>query len=133
MSERITLKVEGLAELEARLVALGGSGARRALRRGLRAMGNVVRDAARDKSPVSTGTLRKSIVTMDAGMTPGGWSFSVQLRSGGFYGRFLEFGTSKMAAHPFMRPAAESAYIKAIEAFRTVASDAIEMEWMRRS
>ena len=33
-----------------------------------------------------------------------------------FYGRFLEFGTSKMAAKPFLRPAYDAARAKALQA-----------------
>lgn len=33
-----------------------------------------------------------------------------------FYGRFLEFGTSKMAAKPFIRPAYDAARLKALQA-----------------
>ena len=33
-----------------------------------------------------------------------------------FYGRFVEFGTSKMAAKPFLRPAYDAARAKALKA-----------------
>lgn len=33
-----------------------------------------------------------------------------------FYWRFLEFGTSKMAARPFLRPAYDAARLKALQA-----------------
>lgn len=37
--------------------------------------------------------------------------------SPGVYGKFVEFGTHKMAAHPFMRPALAAAGQAAVEAF----------------
>ena len=33
-----------------------------------------------------------------------------------FYGRFVEFSTSKMAAQPFLRPAYDAAIAKALKA-----------------
>jgi HK97 gp10 family phage protein len=39
-------------------------------------------------------------------------------KSHAFYGRFVEFGTSKMAAQPFLRPAYDAARSKAIDAAR---------------
>lgn len=45
-----------------------------------------------------------------------------------FYWRFLEFGTSKMAARPFMRPAFEAKKVAAVAAFSTVMGPRIEKE-----
>jgi len=47
-----------------------------------------------------------------------------------FYWRFLEFGTSKMAARPFMRPAFEAQKTTAIDVFRdTLAASVAEAIW----
>jgi len=61
----------------------------------------VAADAKTD-APVKTGKLRDSIIT------------EVQAKQGlvkvmKFYGLFIEYGTKKMAAKPFLRPAAEKA------------------------
>ena len=133
MSDSMSIKVDGLADLEAQLLELGSAGAKRSVRKGLRAMSNVVRDEARRRAPVETGLLQKSIRTADTGITATGWSFAVDVRDQAFYGRFLEYGTSKMAARPFMRPAAESAAAPAVEAFQEVTAAAIEAEWDKRS
>lgn len=101
----------------------------------LRKAGNVVKKDAQRRVHVKSGTLRENIivtaskknnVTHEIGMdvtirykakkykdTKGNRKKG---RVGGkyknygplFYGRFLEFGTSKMPAYPFMRPAFES-------------------------
>lgn len=57
---------------------------------------------AKAKTPVLTGTLRRSIhsVFSNGGLT-GIVGPSV------LYGKFVEFGTRRMGARPFMRPAAE--------------------------
>ena len=132
MSDGTRMEIQGLRALEARLTQLGGPAARRAVRRGLRGMGQVVREAVRERAPVDRGTLRRSVQIKDTGITPSGWSFAVQLRPAGFYGVFLEFGTSRMAARPFMRPAVESAAGRAGEAFRTATAAAVEQAWERR-
>lgn len=58
---------------------------------------------AKAKAPVKTGTLRRSIhsVFSNGGLT-GIVGPSV------LYGKFVEFGTRRMGARPFMRPAAEA-------------------------
>lgn len=58
---------------------------------------------AKAKVPVKTGTLRRSIhsVFSNGGLT-GTIGPSVS------YGKFVEFGTRRMGARPYMRPAAEA-------------------------
>lgn len=57
---------------------------------------------AKEKVPVKTGTLRRSIHSVfENGGLRGIVGPSV------LYGKFVEFGTRRMGARPFMRPAAE--------------------------
>lgn len=77
-----------------------------------RAGANVVRDEAKRRVPVKLGRLRKSLgTTRRRSRDRNEVVFSVSPRKGGkndgFYGRFIELGTSKMSAKPFLRPAAE--------------------------
>jgi HK97 gp10 family phage protein len=62
---------------------------------------------------VDTGTLRRSIASVfsNGGLT-GVVGPSV------FYGKFIEFGTRRMGARPFMRPAAEAVLPKFAEAVK---------------
>lgn len=60
------------------------------------------------------GQLRDSL-TMSVRPRPGRVSAAVGPGPEGFYGRFLEFGTVKMAARPFMRPAFDAGSEDAIE------------------
>jgi HK97 gp10 family phage protein len=48
-----------------------------------------------------------------------------------FYWRFLEFGTSKMAARPFLRPAFAARRIQALEVFRVRLSQRLMVEAQR--
>lgn len=78
----------------------------------IRAGSNVVRDEARRLAPIDTGNLKKSIATIRRKGDKNTIQFSVTPSKGGknngWYAHFLEFGTSKMAASPFLRPAFES-------------------------
>lgn len=68
---------------------------------------------AKAKAPVRTGTLRRSIHTV---LSNGGMSAAVGPSV--LYGKFVEFGTRRMGARPFMRPAAESVLPKFTAAIR---------------
>ena len=60
-----------------------------------------VEGIAKMLAPVDTGALRNSLQTEQ--QKPGTW----WVHDGVEYGIYQEFGTHKMAAHPFMVPAAE--------------------------
>jgi len=104
-------------------------GLTQALRKGMAP----VRKSAKAKAPVDTGALKKAITVRTnskLGRREGGAAVQLGIRGGAkeyannaqnrregragksyeqggnqFYFRFLEFGTSKMAARPFLRPA----------------------------
>lgn len=77
----------------------------------IRASANVVRDRAREIVPIDTGTLKKSIRSIQRKAKQGEVMFSVTPSKGGknsgWYAHFIEFGTSKQVAQPFLRPAFE--------------------------
>ncbi len=77
-----------------------------------RAGANVIRDDARSRVRKKTGRLKKSIGLIKRKSKRTEVIFTVSPRIGGrndgFYGRFLEFGTSKLAPVPFMRPALDN-------------------------
>lgn len=63
------------------------------------------------------GQLRDS-VTMTVSAAPDHALAAIGPGPEGFYGRFLEFGTVRMAARPFMRPAFDGSAPRAIETMR---------------
>lgn len=85
----------------------------------------VVRKAARQNAPVDSGNLQAAIVMKRERDTPLTEEYIVTIRQGrtrdtkagksgkgpkgkdAFYARFVEFGTVKMPARPFLRPALE--------------------------
>lgn len=62
-----------------------------------------IRDDARKLVPQDTGTLHANIVANVTSMSAEIGVFDKDV----FYGQFVEFGTSKQRAQPFMTPAAE--------------------------
>jgi HK97 gp10 family phage protein len=126
----VTDKVEGLAELDRFLATLPDVIQRRMLSSSLRAAAKPVMEQARENvrrnfgtSARYSGVLEQGIVTAKA-RTGLAARMNVKTRKSRgeslshingvrkprgrdpFYGRFLEFGTSKMAAKPWLRPAA---------------------------
>lgn len=121
----VDLEITGLAELESRLQDIAGPGARRALSKGLRQGANVVLAEARRRVRKKTGATAKATKTKNEGQSGQDLTFSVGTN---YVGRFLEFGTSKMPAYPFLRPAAEAKAAEAVEVARDVTLAAIEVE-----
>lgn len=128
-----------LAAFEQRLLQMGTTVARAAGRKALRQGANVILHEARLLVKAGhpafpekiTGLMARSLYTHDRGILGDNIVFSVDLKKMAFYGRFVEFGTSRSRAYPFMRPAAEG---KAQEAVRVIADTlqgVIELSWGR--
>lgn len=125
----IDLPVTGLADLESRLLELGRNGGKRSLRKGLRAGANVVLVDARRRVRKKTGATAKATKVKDQGVKFEEMTFSLVTS---YVGRFLELGTSKMPAYPFIRPAMAARAQAAVEATRDVTLAAIEVEASKR-
>jgi HK97 gp10 family phage protein len=153
----VTVKIDGLAEVMARMSALPqeiAGGNKSPLLVTLRRMGSRIAKDAQSRVPVDTGTLRDNIITSRlpkkrraAGEE--GVEVTVRYKAKGykdnarnrrlgrvggdyknygplFYAKFLEFGTSKMQARPFMTAAFEANKGALPEIFKTEMSRAIE-------
>ncbi|MET0548542.1 MAG: HK97-gp10 family putative phage morphogenesis protein [Xanthomonas sp.] len=125
------LQVLGLAELEQSLLQLAEPAARRALRKGMRRGAIVIRNDARARVRVATGRLRRAIRSRERSDEQGWIRIAIEVPRSAFYGRFGEYGTSKMAAWPFMRPAAESKTEEAVTAMRDAIAEAVTLEMQR--
>lgn len=71
------------------------------------------------KQTFTPGTLRRAVYQAFADKESGDGKASYRIswnKSHAFYGRFVEFGTSRMAAKPFLRPAYDAARAKALQA-----------------
>lgn len=106
------VEIEGVEELEAQLKALASEiNTAEALETALRDGGEIVQSAIQSSAPVRTGQLTGSITISKQGREK--HSIRVGPSGRGFYGRFREYGTSKMAAQPFMRPAFDGVRVEA--------------------
>lgn len=141
------MQLQGFAELAKALKELGPRIAKNGLRAATSAGAAVIRNEARSRAPVDTGEMRKDIQMKRERDTQGGdtfaASYSVFVRSGkksrmsgkarnidkdSFYWKFIEFGTSKMAAKPFLRPAFEAQKEKAVDAIGKKLDERIQKE-----
>lgn len=122
-----TKNLTGFKELAAALRALPERVAKNGLHAAVGAGARVIRNSARTRAPKDTGEMAKDIQIKRERGQQGGDTFvarySVFVLTGkksrlkgkkrnvqrdSYYWRFVEFGTSKMAARPFMRPAFEA-------------------------
>lgn len=144
----ISAQVRGLPNLKAELAAIVPKLRVRALRNALAAGARVVQRQARANAPVlkaslrapyrTPGTVRKAIVvrTSRLARSKGNVGVFINVRpakrgqrgakskTDPFYWRWLEFGSAKMAARPFLQPAAQR-LVEALEVFKAKIGPAI--------
>lgn len=111
----MSVEIKGLEELIKKLTSIPNKLEKKVIRSAVRQGANVIKSKAQEYVPVDKGELKKSIKVSGARSKPGVIAFRIRpvgSKKKGisvFYGRFQEFGTSKMAAQPFMRPAYDEA------------------------
>ena len=140
-----TVHIDGLKELDQALQQLPDRLARNGLRASVYAGAKVVRDEAKLRAPKAVqalgkdqpppGTLKRSVIMKQIRELSGQdrQTFFVTVRHGkkhrkqgkkgnlsqdAWYWRFIEFGTRKMAARPFLRPALDSKRVEAAMAMK---------------
>lgn len=133
MASSVTVKVEGLRELGERMKGLSEDMNNRIARAATAAGAVVIRDAAKQKAPVRTGNLKKNIIVkrLPKGESSLTSEHIVTVRKGkltkkqqasglndAFYAQFVEYGTAKMPAQPFLRPAYDQNKEKAVQAIK---------------
>jgi len=153
MAKVETVRIEGLAQLDRALKELPQRIANRGLRASVYAGAKVIRDEARSRAPKAAqslgpkqpppGTLKRSVIMKHIRELSGGGrqTFYVLVRHGkkyrnqgkrgnlsqdAWYWRFVEFGTVKMSARPFLRPAFDMKKNDALTAIKTRLAERIE-------
>lgn len=96
-----TVTIRGMDEVIARLKALDPA-MQAAARDGLEKGGEVMEAKIQAGCPVDTGKLKASIKR--GPVTGGGAKLKVEVKTEVDYASYVELGTSKMIARPFMRP-----------------------------
>ena len=152
------VKVEGLSQIHKALSELGRKVSNKIAVKAMREGGKIVREQARQNAPVLSqrtpyrraGTLKKAIKSSTKVLKNGKIGTVIRVkeltakqietfkvRSGKkgalnpkdpYYWRFLEFGTSKMPARPYLRPAFEQTKEKAATEIIKTLKDGIESE-----
>lgn len=115
VTTRGSFKVDGLADLVRTLEDMPKAIRQKALDKGTKEGAKVIQAAAIANAPHDTGKLRENIVVRKRKGTLFDAEHSVVIRKQGkasnarnaFYAFFLEYGTSKQPAKPFMRTAFE--------------------------
>jgi len=141
-----SMNLTGFREMAKKLKELGPRIAKNRLRRANSAGAAVIRDDARERVQVRTGETKRDIQIKRERDQRGDdlvVSHSVYVRSGkksriagrarnvdkdSFHWIFLEFGTAKMRAFPFLRPAFESKKEAAVEAVGKSLDEGIQAE-----
>ncbi len=123
-----TFRIEGVAQLAAQLgkvgKSLGGSG----LEATFLKQANVIASDAQRRAPLLTGALKKSIIARmldKRGNNPRAAIAAVD-RKKAPHAHLVEFGTSKMAAHPYFRPAVDANLSGAAKAVETDLRKSVE-------
>lgn len=157
----VTVKIDGLNKLGKAMQDLGRKTSNRIAVKAMRQGGAIVRETARAKAPIlkekvphrKAGTLKKAIRSRTKIKRNGKtetiiWVKGLSKKQIGafkdksgksgranpndpYYWRFVEFGTSKMAAKPFMLPAFEHSKQRAAQAIINTLRDEILKEGNR--
>lgn len=122
---RTRMQVKGLKELKKNLEKVGRN-VDDVLDEAIMAGAKVIEQAAKSKAPVKTGRLRRSITVEIKDKEDNFITVRVGPGKEGFYGRFVELGTKKMAAKPFLRPAFDENVQEARKEIRRVLKEAVK-------
>lgn len=122
MAKVFAIDVVGAPELKAQLAALEPKVAKKLTRKAMREAQKIVLADAKRLVPVDTGQLRKSLAIRALKRSRSRFGVSVQTKEGlfkgeQFYGGFIELGTKKMEAKPYLRPALYDNEAKVRETF----------------
>lgn len=128
-----SMELEGLDNLLKRVEDMGKAGTR-VENTALKKAGEVILEEAKQTSAFHdiSGKLRKGLKVSGIRSTSGRKYVLVGIQKGDnsdiFYGKFLEFGTSKMIARPFMGPAYESKKKEATEVIKQELKSALNLK-----
>ena len=142
----LEIKVDGLKELQDDLLQLPDKIGGQTLQRSLTAAALPIVNEARDRVPLAhqayklygggvadPGWLKSRIVRKKVRQSRNSAEVIVTIKDQrqAYFWRFIEFGTSKLVARPFLRPAFEAKASDAVDRFVERLSDAIDQARQR--
>jgi HK97 gp10 family phage protein len=101
------IELDGLEALINAVQRMGSEG-RKIENKALKEAGAVMKEAIQNETPVRTGKLKESITVSGVRTQDGVKYVAVGPSKEAYYGKFLELGTVKMRAKPFMAPGYEN-------------------------
>lgn len=111
-----SLKITGLREVNAKLRSLADDVRRKVLIQGTAAGAKVIKEEAGRRAPQRTGNLSRNLGTWVSSKNNGEIAEArVKPKKKAYYGRFVELGTRKMRARPFLRPALDASGQAAVD------------------
>lgn len=141
-----SMKIIGAEELYRKLQDLEKKASLKVIKKGLKAGADLVLESVRSKCPVDTGRLKRSLESKTGKTKKGYASMIVQPSSKKepglvsntkkdnkryYYPAVLEYGSSRQAAKPFMRPAFDATKRIAVQRAIEVMKSELESEAMR--
>lgn len=123
----MTVTIHGLPRLRAQFSELKDKSQRAVLRSAIRSAARPVVKEAKLLVPVDEGDLKAGIKSSVSVKQGGSVEALIGFEQDDFYGRFVELGTSKMPARPFLRPALENKQDEVVKIF----ADAIDAQIQR--
>ncbi|KIN79924.1 HK97-gp10 family putative phage morphogenesis protein [Clostridium botulinum] len=126
-----SMELDGMDSLIRRIEEMGKAGTR-IENKALKKAGELIVEEAKNNVPVKTEKLKKGLKVSGVRKKNGNKFVLAGIQKGDnskiFYGKFLEFGTSKMKARPFMGPAYESKKEEAKEIIKQELKNALNLK-----
>lgn len=113
----VNIRVEGLEDLEKQFDLLINVTKKATMRKALNAGIAPIKKEVKANAPVDKGVLKKSVRSKQMKLTAHP-SVGLYISGKAYYWRYIEEGTSKMAAAPFIRPAADNKHVEGVDAFK---------------
>jgi HK97 gp10 family phage protein len=131
VAKKVEFKIEGIKEAIKAFNELPVTIEKKILKSTILKVARALQSAVVRRAPVGfTGKLAESIKTSTQGLK-GKLAINVVVKP--FYSRFLEFGTSKMSAKPFMRPAFDESLPQMEAAFAEALTSGVKREVKKAS
>lgn len=113
----VDFRIEGLDDLESQFDRLADTSKKKVMMKALNAGIQPIKKEAKARAPERTGLLKKNIRSKQMRYTEKP-AVGIYISGKAFYWYFIENGTSKMAAAPFLRPAVDSKYEEGVNKFK---------------